>query len=200
MYQKVLTAIVCLVFVRCAWLLIGLIRLVPVHRRARTGKWGPSEIFTVFELPLFFALAFYLCSRPPVPSSPNTLALLAAVAGALMGLAGVGISLWSMYTSYRAGIILDVGHYIKKEHPLVTDGAYGFVRNPIYLGIFLIWFGVAIAFQSRVVLLIAVFYVIPAHVMYIRSEEAMLMRAFGDEYRMYRERVGMIFPRLKRSR
>ena len=198
MHQTVLTAVVWLVLIRCVWLFIGLIRLIPVHRRARTKKWGPIELFTFAELPVFFALAFYLYSRAPVSPSPGAPAVLGAVAGALLALAGVLISLWAFYTTYRTGIVLDLGHFVKKEHGIVSSGAYRFVRNPLYLGVFLIWLGAAIAFQSFPVLLIAVFYVIPTYLLYIRSEEAMLLQEFGDEYQRYRDRVGRIFPRLNR--
>ena len=199
MYHTALTAVVWLILCRCGWLLIGLIRLIPVHRRARTSKWGAIELFTFVELPLFFALAFYLYSRVPVSSSPSTLAVLAASVGLLLALAGVLISLWSVYTTYRTGIILDAGHFIKKNHGLVTTGAYGFVRNPMYLGVFLIWLAAGVAFESFVVLLIAALYVIPAYIMYIKSEETMLVQEFGDDYRRYCDRVGRILPRLNRS-
>ncbi len=199
MYQTLLSAVVWLALVRCGWLLIGLIRLIPVHRRAKTRKWGPTEFFTTAELPLFFALTLYFFSRAPASSSPSLLTWLAAIVGVLLALTGVVISLWSVYTTYRAGIILDAGHYIKKEHRLITTGAYGFVRNPMYLGVFLIWLGIATGFKSLTVLLITVFYVIPVYLVYIRSKEPMLLREFGDEYESYRDRVGMILPRLNRS-
>ena len=195
MYQTLLSAVVWLALCRCFWLLVGLIRLIPVHSRAKTRKWGLTEVLTMAELPLFFAVTFHFFSQVPAPSSPGVLAWLAAVAGVFLALAGVGISLWSVYTTYRAGIILDTGHYIKKGHKLITAGAYGFVRNPMYLGVLLLWLGMAIGFKNSVVLLIAVLYVGPVLLMYIRSEEPMLLQEFGEEYESYRDRVGMILPR-----
>ncbi len=197
MYRTLLRAVVSSALVRCGWLFIGLIRLIPVHRMAKTSKWSRTEYFTIAELPLFFVVAFYFL-RAPVSSSRSALAWLAAGAGAILALASVVISLWSVYTTYRTGIILDAGHYIKKEHRLVTTGAYGFVRNPMYLGVFLIWLGIASAFRSLMVFLTTVFYVIPAYAMYMKSEESMLVREFEDEYDWYRDRVGMILPRLNR--
>ncbi len=93
MYQTLLSAIVWLALVRCGWLLIGLIRLIPVHRRAKTRKWGPTEFFTTAELPLFIALTLYFFSRAPASSSPSLLTWLAAIVGVLLALTGVVISL-----------------------------------------------------------------------------------------------------------
>lgn len=49
---------------------------------------------------------------------------------------------------------------------------------------------------SRLVLLVTLPYVLPAYVVYMRSEEQMLLAHFGEPYARYRERVGMLFPRL----
>lgn len=72
---------------------------------------------------------------------------------------------------------------------LVTSGIYRWTRNPMYLGLALIYAGIAILFDSllALLLLIAVVAIIQAYV--ISREEAYLERAFGDEYRAYRIRV-----------
>jgi protein-S-isoprenylcysteine O-methyltransferase Ste14 len=38
--------------------------------------------------------------------------------------------------------------------------------------------------------------VIPAYLLYIRSEERMMLDAFGDQYACYRGEVPMLVPRL----
>ena len=170
-----------------------------VHPRARTTRWGLVEFVTVPELPLFFLVAFHFRSRWSGDLDPTTTAWATATAGALLAVAGLLISLWSFYTTYRAGLILSTGHYVEEEHNLVTWGAYGFVRHPIYLGVFLIWLSLAAAFRSPVVLLLTTLYVIPVYLLYIRSEERMMLGEFGAEYEKYRDRVGMVLPHLQRS-
>lgn len=187
------------VFVRCGWLLIGIMRVGSVHRAARIRKWGVIEVLTLAELPLFFALAYYLYARPVGEPVSGLLVLLPALVGALLALAGVAVSIWAIRTTVRMGVILDAGHFIKHEHPLITTGAYGFVRNPMYLGVILIWLGAGIAYRELEVLLLAVFYVAPAYVLYGRSEDKMLLLEFGAEYARYRERVGAFLPRWSRS-
>jgi protein-S-isoprenylcysteine O-methyltransferase Ste14 len=87
---------------------------------------------------------------------------------------------------------------VKEEHPLVTTGAYGFVRNPMYLGIILIWFGLAMAFQNGLLLLVSAAYVVPVLWFYIRAEERMMASEFGAQFAEYERRVGRLLPRLGR--
>ena len=154
----------------------------------------------MFELPLFFVVSFSLHSRLSGSPDLTTTGLATAITGGVLALGGLSISLWSFYTTYRAGLILSTGHYVEEDHNLVTSGAYGFVRHPIYLGVFLVWLSLGIAFESPGVLLLTMLYVVPAMLAYIRSEERMMLSEFGEEYRRYRDRVGMVVPHLHHSR
>jgi protein-S-isoprenylcysteine O-methyltransferase Ste14 len=51
--------------------------------------------------------------------------------------------------------------------------------------------------SSGPVLAITCLYVIPIYVLYIRSEETMLVESFGNEYRDYRHAGPMLIPRLR---
>ena len=70
--------------VRSAWLLVGLARVIPVHRAARVRRWGPAELLTFLELPAFLALTAWLLFRPPAATLASSLALPAAALGALL--------------------------------------------------------------------------------------------------------------------
>ena len=133
-----------------------------------------------------------------IPHPPATWASLAlAAVGAPLALAGVAISIWAIATTVRRRVILDAGHFVKQEHPLVTNGAYAFVRNPMYLGIILLWVGIAVAYQSGVIFGLAAVYVAPALWFYIREEERMMLSEFGAPFEKYMRRVGRLLPRLR---
>jgi len=183
--------------VRSAWLVVGLARLIPVHRRARTRRWGAVEALTLAEVPIFLALTALLVLRTPEASASGVAALAAAAAGALLCLLGVGVSIWAIATTYRLGVILDAGHFVKQEHPLITTGAYGLVRNPMYLGVILLWLGIGLAFGRVALLAVTVLYVLPTYWLYIRAEEAMLADEFGPAYEDYVRKVGRLLPRLR---
>jgi protein-S-isoprenylcysteine O-methyltransferase Ste14 len=88
---------------------------------------------------------------------------------------------------------------VLKEQSVVETGPYGWVRHPIYLGVFLIWLALALAFRSVATLLLTVVYVIPAYLVYIRSEEEMMAGAYGAAYADYCRRVGRLFPHVRRA-
>lgn len=77
----------------------------------------------------------------------------------------------------------------KSSTRLVTDRVYRWTRNPMYLGMALIYAGVAIWFDSMLalVLLVPVIFVIQREV--IEREERYLEARFGQAYRDYRASV-----------
>jgi protein-S-isoprenylcysteine O-methyltransferase Ste14 len=203
MYQLLLYLAVGSAVIRSAWLLVGLVRVIPVHMRARTRRWGLAEVLAFLELPVLLALTCTLVLRPlPSPTgSPtgSTASVFAAAVGAMLALAGLFVSLWAISTTVRRRVILDAGHFVKEEHPLLTRGAYGFVRNPMYLGVILTWFGLATAFQNVPLLLFSAGYVTPVYWFYIRAEERMMSSEFGVQFEEYTRCVGRLFPRWRRG-
>ena len=198
MHGVLLDSITLAALVRSAWLLIGLVRVIPVHLRARTRRWGLAEALTFVELPIFLGLTCLLVLKPPKTPAAGVVSILAAGVGSCLALAGLAVSLWAIHTTVRRRVILDAGHFIKEEHPLVTTGAYGFVRNPMYLGIILIWFGIAAGFQNAWLLTASALYIVPVLWFYIRAEEQMMAHEFGDQFAEYMLRVGRLVPKLHR--
>jgi len=106
--------------------------------------------------------------------------------------------LWLFYASHRQlGKNWSVSLEIRREHKLVTDGLYKYVRHPMYLSFWLWaiaqfcllpnWFaglaglvGVAILYFYRV-----------------DHEEAMMRATFGTSYDEYASRTGRVFPKIK---
>jgi len=72
---------------------------------------------------------------------------------------------------------------------LVTGGAYQLSRNPMYTGLALVYFGLALRFGSWWPLLLAAPVLIAVHRLVIRPEERYLSRRFGPAFADYRSRV-----------
>lgn len=72
---------------------------------------------------------------------------------------------------------------------LATDGIYRLSRNPIYLGLTLIYAGIAVAAGSFWPLLLLLPLLLTMRYGVIAREEAYLTRLFGDDYRAYTKRV-----------
>jgi protein-S-isoprenylcysteine O-methyltransferase Ste14 len=78
---------------------------------------------------------------------------------------------------------------IKPTRALVTTGIHGWTRNPIYLGMFLVYGGIGVATQSAWILILALPLAITIRLGVVAREEAYLERRFGDAYRDYKARV-----------
>lgn len=77
---------------------------------------------------------------------------------------------------------------------LVTTGAYGIVRNPIYSSAtFFILPAVALLTSTWVYFVVSIFLYVGVTV-FIGAEEKKLEKAFGNEYRQYTARVGRLVP------
>jgi protein-S-isoprenylcysteine O-methyltransferase Ste14 len=71
----------------------------------------------------------------------------------------------------------------------VTTGIHGWTRNPIYLGLFLVYGGIGIAARSPWTLILTLPLAFTIRYGVVGREEAYLERRFGDAYRDYKARV-----------
>jgi protein-S-isoprenylcysteine O-methyltransferase Ste14 len=78
---------------------------------------------------------------------------------------------------------------IEPTRVLVTTGIHGWTRNPIYVGMFLIYGGIGVAVPSPWMLILVVPLVLAVRYGVIAREEAYLETRFGDAYRSYKTRV-----------
>lgn len=72
---------------------------------------------------------------------------------------------------------------------LVTEGVFGFSRNPIYLGDALILVGAGFWFGTAWAVLVTGLFVVYIHKVQIRAEERALAARFGAEFQAYSARV-----------
>jgi protein-S-isoprenylcysteine O-methyltransferase Ste14 len=68
---------------------------------------------------------------------------------------------------------------------LVTSGAYGFSRNPMYLGTFLVLLGLGVLLGNALSLLLSLVFVAYMNRFQIRPEERALRVRFGESYDNY---------------
>lgn len=81
---------------------------------------------------------------------------------------------------------------------LTTSGMYGVVRHPMYSAHIILAWGLFLSYPSTRVFLSAL-WLSAVLLSWIQLEERALMQKFGDEYRMYRQHVPMLIPRLRKS-
>jgi protein-S-isoprenylcysteine O-methyltransferase Ste14 len=107
----------------------------------------------------------------------------------------VGLILIGIWICWHVWAIRTIRHWWMGDR-LCCTGPYHYVRHPMYAGgIFLFAPGVAILFNSWVVLLWPVL-VYPIWSTLVRKEEQMMLAVFGEAYSNYAGRTGKLFPRL----
>ncbi|MCX7711953.1 MAG: isoprenylcysteine carboxylmethyltransferase family protein [Clostridia bacterium] len=72
---------------------------------------------------------------------------------------------------------------------LVQDGIYNITRNPMYLGFVLFLLGIWVIMGSLSPLVVVVCFAVITDRWYIRFEEEMLMKKFGEKYLSYKTKV-----------
>jgi protein-S-isoprenylcysteine O-methyltransferase Ste14 len=73
----------------------------------------------------------------------------------------------------------------KPSTALVTDGVFGHIRNPMYVGGTLLLAGLAILLASDWMLVMTIVFVPVIHFGVVKREEAYLAVKFGEPYRHY---------------
>ena len=106
--------------------------------------------------------------------------------GSAFGASGLFLILWSGRRFIGAGTPLPP---YRPTTALVTEGPYRRSRNPIYLGMALIYLGVVCATASLGALVLLPVVILVMEVGVIRREERYLERRFGEAYRAYKSRV-----------
>jgi protein-S-isoprenylcysteine O-methyltransferase Ste14 len=126
--------------------------------------------------------------------------------GTALALIGFALMMLGGYEFYKRGIISAL---FKKEsaqarpeevaHELVTAGVYRVFRHPQYVGLFTFFVGYFLVVNALYSIcltpLLLAWFLVVAYV----EERYDLVVMFGDEYRKYKKRVGMFFPKLKLS-
>jgi protein-S-isoprenylcysteine O-methyltransferase Ste14 len=185
-------AVTMIAFARTAWVVVGFVRTLLRSQSIVAARWGWVEVLTIPE-PLVLAGVTYTLAANGTPQAlPAGLHVAGPVAGAAIALGGLALTAWAFLSLPSVGS----GHYVLEGQPIVNRGAYGWVRHPLYLAAFMIWFALALAYLSVLPLLVLVLYVIPIYSLYIREEERLMTERYGDAYREYRNRVGGLVPRL----
>jgi protein-S-isoprenylcysteine O-methyltransferase Ste14 len=112
--------------------------------------------------------------------------LICWTAGGGLILVGVAIMAAGAHNFSRAATPVPSNQPVRA---LVTTGIHGWSRNPIYVGMLLLYAGVGMAARSPWVLILALPLVIILRYGVVAREETYLEGRFGDAYRDYKARV-----------
>ena len=147
------------------------------------GQGGKIILFT---LPSLIAAIWVQIYFPQIATLPESLSFIKPVGYLLLPL---GLILWG------AAVIQLLTGFSKGK--LVTTGAYGIVRNPIYSSAtFFIFPAIALITLTWVYFVPSVF-LVAGVMIFIGREERQLTQAFGKQYQEYMARVHRLVPLMK---
>lgn len=135
--------------------------------------------------PIFFFIPLVLYGRPT---------LLTLIAGFIILLMGESLRFWGVAYAGGETRTTKVG-----ASGLVTQGPFAYIRNPLYAGNLLIYFGISIMDNSLFPYLqiIGVIFFSIQYYLIVKDEETFLRDKFKDKYDDYFNSVPSFFPNFK---
>ena len=80
---------------------------------------------------------------------------------------------------------------------IITKGPFGYVRNPLYFGNILMYFGFGIMANTPIFALVGLVYFLFQYSLIVSLEEETLLNKFPEEYIEYYKEVPRFIPALK---
>lgn len=119
------------------------------------------------------------------------------VAGVLMVLGGIFLVGWSIHIQYALGKGTPSPKAATQK--LITTGPYAYTRNPMTLGAFFLYFGIAVWMGSGVVSLLVLFIITALLTFIYQHETREMAERFGTDYLDYRKQTPFLIPRFPRG-
>jgi protein-S-isoprenylcysteine O-methyltransferase Ste14 len=117
----------------------------------------------------------------------------------IIGLFLILIGLFMMILTISAFIKTGNGTLAPWHPPqkLVTGGLYSTIRNPMITGVLIVLLGESVSASSLNIFYWALIFFVINNIYFVFFEEPALARRFGNEYRLYRNKVPRWIPNLK---
>jgi protein-S-isoprenylcysteine O-methyltransferase Ste14 len=164
----------------------------PKEPEAKRDRWSLLGIF--LQMCAYFLVWF----QPPWQPFLPAVAVLSGGIGIAYSVCTVALavaSVWLVAAAVRTlGKQWALAARLVEGHKLITEGPYGFVRNPIYTGMLGMLVATGLAMEHWVALDVAVVLFAVGLVIRVRSEEKLLRAAFGKEFEEYAKRVPAVLP------
>jgi protein-S-isoprenylcysteine O-methyltransferase Ste14 len=111
-------------------------------------------------------------------------------AGLILAILGMGLIFWS---GMALGRLYSPEVTLQKEHHLITDGPYRYIRHPCYLGGVVQGIGLSLLFRSWIGIVFTLVFV--AIILFrIKDEEALMSREFGEPWKHYCKESWLLIP------
>jgi protein-S-isoprenylcysteine O-methyltransferase Ste14 len=140
-----------------------------------------------FPPPLIYLVGlvagYFLERKYPLASLPRNLSI---AAGIVLVAAGFAVARSGALTIWKANSSIIP---MRPTTAIVSDGVYRFTRNPMYVGMVVIYVGIALLIRSPWALVLLPLVVLLVDRLVIAKEERYLAGKFGQPYLAYKSKV-----------
>lgn len=181
-----------------AALIIQIIIRAPINIKRKQEKMREQRVNTQERI-LFTLLSLGGFFVPIVYAATNWLNFANYSLPRWAGWLGVLLLAGALFVFWRAhadlGLNWSPSLEIREKHELITRGIYGVIRHPMYASQWLWVIAQPLLLQNWIAGFLGVLVFIPLYVLRVKAEEQMMVEQFGDQYRMYMQKVGAILPK-----
>jgi len=170
-----------------------------LSRRAKGRSFGKGAGFRsglgVLLMTIGLVVAGTLVWRPISIHASDQFFFGLTVIGVIFYFSGIGLYLWGLGTMRSQFAVSNLfGAELYKEHELITNGPFAFVRHPLYVGVILTAIGALLLFRTwaTMIFMPMTFVVIGR----AEREEKLLEQEFKDEWKFHVSKVPKWFPKL----
>lgn len=151
----------------------------------------------IFGIPFYLGVLVWTFTPHFMEWSALALPAWARWAGLGLGLIAIFFNAWSHRTlSRKLGEDFDPALRLLKVPSLVTEGPYAVMRHPIYLAFLLMQISVLFLTSNWFIGFCGIAIIVSVIILRVPEEEKLLIEQFGDEYRNYMKRTGVLLPTL----
>ena len=170
----------------------------PLNQKRKQEKMSEQRI-TSQEKTLLGLLFTGMFLVPIIYAATNWLDFANYTLPAWAGWLGVVILAGAIFVFWRAhadlGLNWSPSLEIREKHELITRGIYGVIRHPMYASQWLWVIAQPLLLQNWIAGFLNLLVFIPFYFLRVKAEEQMMMEKFGDQYHIYTQKVGAVFPK-----
>lgn len=146
----------------------------------------------VFRNRRFFSIAAFVLPMVLKFYLHGTTSLLLLIVGAIVAAVGIGFRVYSAGYLWGRHIVTEI-----ESDFLCTSGPFAYIRNPLYLGNFVVGIGLCISLNEWYAYGIFLLEFVYLYSVIIPYEERFLEEKFGNAYAQYKARTGTFLPKRK---
>lgn len=105
------------------------------------------------------------------------------IIGFLALVAGPALVYWAQISSRRTAKLKEKGVSVD----IFKQGPYRFLRNPSYLGVFIMSLGLALLLSSFFSIVFSILAYLIIRIVFVKKEELLLSHKYGESYNKYKE-------------